>query len=124
MAKDGSNQRAFTRLASGARATSPHFLRDGSLTYLVTGKENGRAITQVIKADVASGRSAPLTGADLAIADFGVSPSGDMLALVVSVQVSNKPFFRIYLQPTTAGGSATPLPTTGPEYQVTPTFMP
>ncbi|HUL03293.1 MAG TPA: Ig-like domain-containing protein [Gemmatimonadales bacterium] len=124
MAKDGSNQRAFTRLTGGSKATSPHFLRDGGLTYLVSAKENGRPITQVVKADLASGRSTPLTGADLTIADFGVSPAGDLLALVASVQVNNKPFFRVYVQPTAPGSTAVALPSTGPEYMVTPTFMP
>jgi len=124
MARDGTNQRAFTRLTGGSKATSPHFLRDGSLAYLMSGKENGRPITQVVKADLATGRTAPLTGADLTIADFNVSPAGDLLALVVSVQVGNKPFFRVYVQPTAPGGTAVALPTTGPEYMVTPTFMP
>jgi Tol biopolymer transport system component len=124
MAKDGSNQRAFTRTVGTGKSTDPRFLRDGSLTYLVTGKENGRTITQVVKADIATGRAAPLTGADLTIGDFAISPAGDLLALVVSVPVGGRPFFRIYVQPLAPAGPAVALPSTGPEYMVTPTFMP
>src|SRR5437762_14206474 len=61
-------------------------MRDGSLAFLVEGKDGGRTLTQVVKADLASGRMTPLTGTDLVISDFAVSSAGDLLALVVNVQ--------------------------------------
>jgi len=126
MSKDGSNQRPFTKsTGKDFRNTEPHFLRDGSLVYLLEGKDGGHRLTQVVKADVATGKVAPLTGTDLVVAGFAVSPAGDLLALVVNVQGGGKPFYRVYIQPIGAGGGApVPLPTTGPEQMVTPAFMP
>src|SRR5207245_11347865 len=48
MSKDGSNQRPLTR-GQQSKETAPHFLRDGSLAYLVEQKESGRTVTQVVK---------------------------------------------------------------------------
>jgi uncharacterized protein YjdB len=124
MAKDGSSQRPFTRTVGSSRSTAPHFLRDGSLVYLLETKANGRATTQVIKADVATGRVTPLTGTDLLITDCAVTAAGDLLALVVNVPVGGKPFYRVYVQPVGTAGGAVPVPTTGAEQMVTPTFMP
>src|ERR1041384_3387058 len=112
MAKDASNQPVFTHSVRDAKSTAPHFLRDGSLVYLQGGKENGRSVTQVWRAEVATGRTAPLTGTDLVVADFCPSPAGDLLGLVVNVQVGGRPFFKVYLQPV-PGGAPVPLPTTG-----------
>ena len=72
---------------------------------------------------------AQLTGTDLLIADFAVSPAGDLLALVVNVQ---KNVQKIFLQPVGtgsgagAGGAGAPIaiPTTGAEQMVSATFMP
>jgi Tol biopolymer transport system component len=124
MAKDGSSQRPFTRTVGSSRSTAPHFLRDGSLVYLLETRANGRATTQVIKADVATGRVTPLTGTDLLITDCAVTAAGDLLALVVNVPVGGKPFYRVYVQPVGSAGGAVPVPTTGAEQMVTPTFMP
>jgi uncharacterized protein YjdB len=126
MARDGSNQRNFTKTPQ-ARESAPHFLRDGSLVYLVERKEGGRTTTQVVKADLATGRLAPLTGTDLVIADAVPSPAGDLLGLVVAVQ---KNVFRVYIQPVGAGGAGgaggapIPVPTTGAEQMITPAFLP
>src|SRR2546430_6466856 len=124
MARDGSGQRNFTK-SPQVRERSPHFLRDGSLTFLLEGKDGGRTATQVVKADLATGRLAPLTGTDLVITDFAVSPAGDLLALVVAVQ---KNLFKVYIQPVGsghgAGGAPVALPTTGAEQMTSPTFMP
>src|SRR6266702_1786746 len=107
MSKDGSNQRPFTKsTGKDFRNTEPHFLRDGSLVYLLEGKDGGHRLTQVVKADVATGKVAPLTGTDLVVAGFAVSPAGDLLALVVNVQGGGKPFYRVYIQPSGAGGGA------------------
>ena len=124
MSKDGSNQRAFTK-SPQTKESAPHFLRDGSLSYLVEQKESGRTVTQVVKADLATGKVTPLTGTDLVIRDFAASPGGDLLGLVVAVQ---KNFYKVYIQPVGQGGGApgapVPIPTTGTEQMVSPAFMP
>ena len=122
MAKDGSNQRALTK-GQQSKESAPHFLRDGTLAYLVEQKESGRTVTQVVKTDLVSGKTTPLSGTDLVISDFAPSPGGDLLGLVVAVQ---KNVFRVYVQPVGANGAGAPvaIPTTGAEQMVTPAFMP
>jgi uncharacterized protein YjdB len=121
MSKDGSNQRPFTR-GQQSKEAAPRFLRDGSLAYLVEQKVNGRTVTQVVKADLATGKTTPLSGTDLVVTDFTVSPAGDLLGLVVAVQ---KNVFRVYVQPVAGGaGAPVPIPTTGAEQMVSPAFMP
>ena len=120
MSKDGTNPRAFARTPQ-AKESAPHFLRDGSLTYLVNQKEDGRTVTQVVRADVLTGKVSPLTGTDLVVTDFAVAPAGDLLGLVVAVQ---KNFYKVYIQPVGAGGAPVAIPTTGPEQMVSPAFMP
>jgi Tol biopolymer transport system component len=124
MAKDGSNQRPFTRMAGLGRSTAPHFLADGSLAYLLETKASGRTTTQVVKADLPTGRVTPLTGTDLLITDYAVSAAGDLLALVVNVPAAGKPFYKLYVQPVGTPGGAVPVLTTGAEQMVTPAFMP
>src|SRR3989440_6958458 len=101
MSRDGSNQRNFTK-SPQVKEKSPHFMRDGSLAFLLEGKDGGRTVTQVVKADLASGRVAQLTGIDLVITDFAVSPGGDLLALVVNVQ---KNLQKVFVQPVGTGGA-------------------
>lgn len=121
MAKDGTNQRAFTKTPQ-LKESAPHFLRDGSLAYLVEQREGSRSVTQVVRADLATGKLTPLTGTDLVITDFAVSPAGDLVGLVVMVQ---KNVYKVYIQPVGPGGGApVPIPTTGAEQMVTPAFMP
>jgi len=121
MAKDGTNQHPFTR-GSQAKESAPHFLRDGTLAYLVEQKEGGRTTTQVVKADVTTGKVAPLAGTDLMVTDFAVSGVGDLLGLVVAVQ---KNVFRVYVQPIGASaGAPVAIPTSGAEQMVFPAFMP
>jgi len=122
MSKDGASQRPVTR-GPQSKETAPRFLRDGSLAYLVEQKESGRTVTQVVKVDLATGKVTPLSGVDLVVADFTVSPAGDLLGLVVAVQ---KNVFRVYVQPVGAAGSGAPvpIPTTGAEQMVSPAFMP
>src|SRR3989441_2639975 len=122
MSKDGASQRPVTR-GSQSKEAAPRFLRDGSLAYLVEQKESGRTITQVVKVDLGTGKVTPLSGVDLVVADFTVSPAGDLLGLVVAVQ---KNVFRVYVQPvgTAGSGAPVPIPTTGAEQMVSPAFMP
>jgi uncharacterized protein YjdB len=122
MARDGSNQRNFTK-SPQVRERSPQFLRDGSLAFVLEGKAGGRGTaTQAVKADLATGRLTPLTGTDLLVTDFAVSPAGDLVALVVSVQ---KNVSRVYIQQAgTGGGAPVPLPATGAEQMASPAFMP
>ncbi|HEV8380062.1 MAG TPA: Ig-like domain-containing protein [Gemmatimonadales bacterium] len=124
MARDGSNQRQFTRGAQ-QRESEPRFLRDGALTYLVERREGNRTVQQVMRADLATGATTALTGTDLAIASFAVSPSGDLVALVVNAQPQNRrnPSYRVYVQPVSSA-TPVPLPTTGTEQMITPTFRP
>jgi len=121
MAKDGTNQHPFTR-GPQAKESAPHFLRDGTLAYLVEQKEGGRTSTQVVKAEVTTGKVAPLAGTDLMVTDFAVSGVGDLLGLVVAVQ---KNVFRVYIQPIGASaGAPVAIPTSGAEQMVFPAFMP
>jgi uncharacterized protein YjdB len=124
MGPDGSNQRAFTKSAGTYRSTSPHFLQDGSLVYLVEGKENGRTVTQVVRADLPTGHVAALTGGDLLLTDFSVAPAGDVLALVVPVQSGGKSVFRVYLQIVGNASGPVPVPAGAGEQMLTPAFMP
>lgn len=124
MSRDGSNQRAFTKTPQ-QNETEPHFLRDGSLAYIVERKEANRTVRMVVKADLASGAITPLTGTDLSIASFALSPSGDLIALVVPSDPNNRrnPLYRVYLQ-TVGGGMPTPIPAGPTEQMVAPTFLP
>src|SRR3989442_11060242 len=124
MARDGSNQRQFPR-SPQQRESEPHFLRDGTLAYLVERRENNRTVQQVMRADLGTGATTALTGTDLAIASFAISPAGDLLALVVNAEPQNRrnPRYRVYIQPVSSA-TPVPVPTTGPEQMITPTFRP
>jgi uncharacterized protein YjdB len=124
MGKDGSNQRQFTR-SPQQRESEPRFLRDGTLAYLVERREGNRTVQQVLRADLATGSVTALTGIDLAIASFAVSPAGDLVALVVNAEPQNRrnPTFKVYIQPVSSA-TPVPMPTTGAEQMITPTFRP
>ncbi|MGH7522139.1 MAG: Ig-like domain-containing protein [Gemmatimonadales bacterium] len=124
MGKDGSNQRQFTR-SPQQRESEPRFLRDGTLAYLVERREGNRTVQQVMRADLATGSVTALTGIDLAIASFAVSPAGDLVALVVNAEPQNRrnPTFKVYIQPVSSA-TPVPMPTTGAEQMITPTFRP
>ena len=124
MARDGSNQRQFTR-SPQQRESEPRFLRDGTLAYLVERRENNRTVQQVMRADLATGATTAITGTDLAIASFAVSPGGDVVALVVNAEPQNRrnPTYRVYIQPVSSG-TPIPVPATGTEQMITPTFRP
>jgi len=120
MAKDGTNQHPFTR-GPQTKESAPHFLRDGTLAYLVEQKAGGRTSTQVVKADLTTGKIGPLAETDLMVTDFAVSGVGDLVGLVVAVQ---KNVLRVYIQPIGAGGAPVAIPTSGAEQMVSPAFMP
>ncbi|HET8712432.1 MAG TPA: LpqB family beta-propeller domain-containing protein [Gemmatimonadales bacterium] len=124
MGKDGSNQRQFTR-SPQQRESEPRFLRDGTLAYLVERREGNRTVQQVMRADLATGSVTALTGTDLAIASFAVSPAGDLVALVVNADPGNRrnPTYKVYIQPVSSA-MPVPLPTTGAEQMITPAFRP
>jgi uncharacterized protein YjdB len=124
MARDGSNQRPFTR-STQQRESEPRFLRDGTLAYLVERREGNRTVQQVMRADLATGTVTALTGIDLAIASFAVSPSGDLVALVVNAEPQNRrnPTYKVYIQPVSSA-TPVPMPTTGTEQMITPAFRP
>jgi uncharacterized protein YjdB len=124
MARDGSNPRQFTPTPQ-IKETEPRFLRDGSLTFLVERREGNRTVQQVVRADLTTGSVTPMTGIDLALTSFAVSPSGDLLALVVNAQPENRrnPIYKVYIQPV-GSGTPVPMPTIGTEQMVTPTFRP
>jgi TolB protein len=126
MSRDGSNQRPFTR-SPQQRESEPRFLRDGTLAYLVERREGNRTVQQVVRADLGTGNVTALTGIDLAIASFAVSPAGDLVALVVNAEPQNRrnPTYKLYIQPVgSGGGMPVPMPTTGTEQMITPTFRP
>jgi Tol biopolymer transport system component/uncharacterized protein YjdB len=124
MGRDGSNQRRFTTTPQ-QREWDPHFLRDGTLAYLVERREGNRTVQQVVRADPGTGSVTALTGTDLAIAGFAVSPAGDVVALVVNAEPQNRrnPAYKVYIQPVSSGVPV-PMPTTGAEQMITPTFRP
>jgi Tol biopolymer transport system component len=124
MGKDGAQQRAFTKTAD-RNEMEPRFLRDGSLAFLVERRESGRTVRQVVKADLATGVITPISGTDLPVASFAVSPEGDLIALVVPADPGNRrnPMYRIYLQ-TIGGGLPTPIPAGPTEQMQAPAFLP
>jgi uncharacterized protein YjdB len=124
MARDGSSQRVFTR-SPQQNETEPHFLRDGMLAYIVERREAKGTVRMVVKADLGTGAITPLTGTDLPISNFALSPSGDLIALVVPSDPNNRrnPLYRVYLQ-TVGGGTPTPIPAGPTEQMVAPTFLP
>ena len=121
MARDGSNQRPFIK-GAGEREEEPHFLKDGSLTYLALRRDNGRDVTQVMKADLATGQVTALSGTDLAVIGFAVSPTGDLLALLVNAE-GRRGRLQLYVQPV-GGGAAVPLPVGPNEQMLSPAFQP
>ena len=125
MSRDGSNQRNFTKSPQQTES-EPHFLRDGSLAYVVERRDQtNRTVRQVMKVNLATGASTPLTGTDYMVAAFAVAPAGDLIALVVPSDPSNRknPLYRIYLQPT-SGGTPTLIPAGLTEQMQSPVFLP
>ena len=126
MAPDGSQQRAFTTTPQW-NERHPRFLADGSLAYVVERRESGRTVTQVMRADLTTGVTTSLTGTDLQITDFAVSPAGDLLAVVVPApgQERNRaPTYRVVVVAVGGTGAPVELPVAAAEQMVTPAFVP
>ncbi len=123
MARDGTSQRAF-QPSPTQKESYPRFLRDGSLAYLVERREGNRTVTQVVKADLATGQVTALTGTDLSISAFAIAPAGDLLALVVPLagQSRTSPY-RVYVQPA-GSGAPVPVPGGAQEQMATPAIQP
>jgi len=117
MSKDGSASVPFTR---GPQSRKPRrFLRDGSLAYLWNRSRTAAPSRRSSRPTSHTGKGTPLSGVDLVVADFTVSPGRDLLGLVVAVQ---KNVFRVYVQPVGSAGSGAPvpIPTTGAEQMCPP----
>jgi TolB protein len=125
MNRDGTNQRPFTR-GPQTRETQPRFLRDGSLAYLLERRDGNRTITQIMKADLATGQTTPLTGPELMVVGYAVAPAGDLVALVMppaGQERRRNPAYKVYIRPM-GSGSPVAIPTSANEQMVTPTFLP
>jgi uncharacterized protein YjdB len=123
---DGTNLRPFTR-SPQQRETQPRFLRDGSLAYLIERRDGNRTVYQVMKADLATGQTSALTGPELLIAGYAVSPAADLVALVMPLAGQERrknPAYKIYLRQIGGAGSPVAIPTGANEQMVTPTFLP
>jgi TolB protein len=126
MAPDGTGQRRFTTTPQW-NERHPQFLGDGSLAYLVERPEAGRTITQVMRADLATGAVTALSGADLQITDFAASTAGDLLALVVPTPGRGRdraPVYRVVVVRVGATGTPVELPAPATEQTITPAFVP
>ena len=126
MNNDGTNLRAFTR-SPQQKETQPRFLRDGTLAYLVERRESNRTVTQVMKADLATGQTTSLTGLEPLIAGFAVATAGDVIALVMPLagqERKRNPAYKIYVRPVGGTGPGVAIPTGENEQMITPTFLP
>jgi hypothetical protein len=97
------------------------------LAYLVERPEAGRTITQVMRADLATGAVTALSGADLQITDFAASTAGDLLALVVPTPGRGRdraPVYRVVVVRVGATGTPVELPAPATEQTITPAFVP
>jgi hypothetical protein len=122
MGIDGSNQRQFTRALSPE--TNPLWLADGQLAYLL--QEPGRTlISRVMRANVTTGEATQISPQGLAISDFDISKSGDLMAMVVTqFERGGNVSQRLYLLPlNTAGAVPTEVrPTSSQDRLTSPAF--
>ena len=92
-----------------AAQAQPRFLRDGSLAYLLERRDGNRTVTQVMKADLATGQTTPLTGPELLVVGYAVAPAGDLLALVMPAAGQERrrnPAYKVYIRPIGSGSPA------------------
>ncbi len=116
---DGSNQRNFT--ASADNETAPAWMGDSAIAYVFE-KRKGGASTRAVKRMNFSREIASLTPTGLAISDFALSASGDLLAAVVPAQGPSGLQSRLYLIPI-GGGTPVEVPRAGENEQLlSPSF--
>ena len=104
MDADGQNPRQFTR--APAPETTPVWLADGRLTYLQQQPAKNTVNSRVMRADVAAGTATPISPEGMAISDFDVSATGDLMALVITRFERNAVAQELYLLPLNAPGAA------------------
>ncbi len=88
---------------------------------------SGFTVMQVMKADLATGQTASLTGPEPLIAGFAVAPAADVIALVMPLagqERKRNPAYKIYVRPVGGAGPGVAIPTGETEQMVTPTFLP
>jgi uncharacterized protein YjdB len=118
MNPDGSNPRQFTK--DLVPETNPVWLADGQLAYLL--QEPGKTlISRVMRANVATGEATQISPVGLAVSDFDISRTGDLMAMVVTqFERGGRVSQKMYLLPLNAAG-AIPIevPATGSQDRLT-----
>lgn len=115
---DGSNQRQFTKAL--VPETNPVWVSDGQLAYLL--QEPGKTLTsRVMRANVATGEATQISPVGMAVSDFDISGSGDLMALVVTqFDRGGRVSQQMYLLPLTAAGAVpAEVPAAGPQDRLT-----
>jgi Tol biopolymer transport system component len=115
---DGSNQRQFTK--EPFPETNPVWVADGQLAYLL--QEPGRTLTsRVMRADVATGEATQISPVGMAVSDFDISRTGDLMGVVVTqFERGGRVSQKVYLLPLTAAGAVpVEVPTAGPQDRLT-----
>jgi Tol biopolymer transport system component len=96
MDADGSNQRNITN--SPARELNPVWMAGGQVAFVVAEQSVAAGLTmQVFRRDAMGGRTS-MSPPGMTVTDFAVSPSGDLLALVVSTLTDQGQTNKLYLQ--------------------------
>jgi WD40-like Beta Propeller Repeat len=101
---DGENVRPFTR--TPAPETTPVWLYDGRLAYLLQQPEKNTVNSHVMRADVATGATTPISPDGMAISDFDISRAGDLMAMAVTRFERGSVSQQLYLLPLTTPGAA------------------
>ncbi len=119
---DGSNQRSFT--AAAVNETMPIWVSDSAIAYVSERYERRRPKRTVTVLN-SSGQLTVLTPEELVVTDFAISPTGDLLAAVVSAEGRSGLESRLYLIPLTGEGTPVEVPRADPRDQLgAPSFRP
>ena len=121
MASDGTEPRNVSR--SAQKESHPAWFPDGRLAYVQERTVSGRIVPVVVRHDLTAGQLTTLTPLDLAVTDFAVSGSGDLLALEVSALAPDGRLDRRLVFLPLDGGARADLPRQTPAEQVSsPSF--
>jgi uncharacterized protein YjdB len=115
---DGSNLRQFTKAL--VPETNPVWVADSQLAYLL--QEPGKTLTsRVMRANVATGEATQISPVGMAVTDFDISGTGDLMALVVTqFERGGRVSQKMYLLPlTVAGAVPSEVPAAGPQDRLT-----